>query len=159
MAYRMGYRDGRRAAAELALMDDKDNAQVEYHQRKYMSKITIADVEEQIESESYFTAREGLEGSIVLSGTTPGWPCEDVSQLIPPRLDCLTICVLVMTNGFVITGESCCVNSEDFDSELGRKYALENALDKAFAYVAYERRSKITSYKEASDEHFGREIF
>ena len=49
----------------------------------------------------------------------------------------LTICVITMRNGYKVTGESACVNPDNFDSALGRRYAYENALEKIWPLEGY----------------------
>lgn len=47
-------------------------------------------------------------------------------------LGLLTFCVLVLKNGFTVTGESACASQENFDAEIGRKIARENAINKVW---------------------------
>lgn len=43
-----------------------------------------------------------------------------------------TICKAVLPNGFTVgTGESACINPDNFDEALGRKYAKERAISDA----------------------------
>ena len=49
----------------------------------------------------------------------------------------LTVCVLTLQNGTTITGESACVSPENFDEQLGRKYAREKAIEKIWALEGY----------------------
>ena len=42
----------------------------------------------------------------------------------------LTVCVLKLRNGFVITGESAAASPENFDAEIGKKIARQNAREK-----------------------------
>lgn len=49
----------------------------------------------------------------------------------------LTVCVLTLANGFVVTGESACASPENFDQELGNKIARENAKQKIWALEGY----------------------
>lgn len=55
----------------------------------------------------------------------------------------LTICCLTLANGFTVTGESACVSLENFDPELGRKIARENAKQKIWALEGYLLRDKL----------------
>ena len=48
-----------------------------------------------------------------------------------------TVCQLTMQNGFTIRGESSCVSAENFNKELGEKYAYEKAFDNAWAFEGY----------------------
>ena len=58
-------------------------------------------------------------------------------------LKCLTICVLVLRNGFTIVGESACASPQNFDAELGRKIARDNARGKIWALEGYALREKL----------------
>jgi hypothetical protein len=49
----------------------------------------------------------------------------------------LTVCVLTLTNNFTVTGESACVSPENFDEEIGRKVAYDNAKDKLWALLGF----------------------
>ena len=49
----------------------------------------------------------------------------------------LTFCVLVLRNGFTVTGESACASPENFDAEIGRKIARENAINKVWMLEGY----------------------
>ena len=48
-----------------------------------------------------------------------------------------TVCQLTMQNGFTVRGESSCVSIENFNKELGEKYAYEKAFDNAWAFEGY----------------------
>ena len=92
-------------------------------------RITPADIEANIVSEHYFTASEGVHGRGV--------------QVIP--LGLLTFCVLVLRNGFIVTGESACASPENFDAEIGRQIARENAVNKVWPLMGYALKSKLAA--------------
>ncbi len=58
---------------------------------------------------------------------------------------CLTICALTMQNGFVVTGESACAIPANFDAEIGRKIARENARQKLWPLLGFRLRDQLTS--------------
>jgi hypothetical protein len=62
-----------------------------------------------------------------------------------PSISCLTICILVLRNGFTVTGESACASPENFDEELGRKIARRNAESKIWALEGYQLRTKLAA--------------
>lgn len=101
-------------------------------------RVTPADLERNIVSEHYFTAADGVNGSILRNGHH-----EYVEINDPSSLRTLTFCVLVMRNGFSVTGESACVSQENFDAEIGRKIARNNAIDKLWPLLGYELLSKL----------------
>jgi len=55
----------------------------------------------------------------------------------------VTICLLKLANGFTVTGESACASLENFDEELGRKIARDNAKGKIWALEGYMLRQKL----------------
>jgi hypothetical protein len=59
-------------------------------------------------------------------------------------MDCLTICVLVLKNGFTVTGESACASPENFDAVPGYKIARENARNKIWALEGYLLKTKLS---------------
>ena len=64
---------------------------------------------------------------------------------VMPGLGLLTFCVLVLRNGFTVTGESACASPENFDAEIGRKVARQNAVARVWPLRGYELRSRISS--------------
>jgi hypothetical protein len=74
------------------------------------------------------------------------------SAPVMPELKLLTFCVLVLRNGFTVTGESACARPENFDAELGRKIARKAAVDKCWPLMGYELRSKLAA-GETEDTH------
>ena len=55
----------------------------------------------------------------------------------------LTVCVLVLRNGFTVTGESASASPENFDEEIGRKIARDNARNKIWALEGYLLRETL----------------
>lgn len=60
----------------------------------------------------------------------------------------LTICCLTLANGFTVTGESACASPENFDAELGRKIARDNAKQKIWALEGYALRDRLSVVSE-----------
>lgn len=55
----------------------------------------------------------------------------------------MTVCALVLPNGFVITGESAAASKENFDQGIGRKIAHDNARKKIWQLEGYLLRQKL----------------
>lgn len=55
----------------------------------------------------------------------------------------LTICALTLRNGYIVTGESAAASPENFDEEIGRKIARDNARNKIWALEGYVLRSAL----------------
>jgi len=60
-----------------------------------------------------------------------------------PALGLLTFCVIVLRNGFTVTGDSACASPENFDAELGRKIARQNAVQKIWPLMGYALKEKL----------------
>jgi len=95
-------------------------------------RVTPADIEENIVSFHYFTAAEGAWGDTHLSHEYEGSP-----------LHLLTFCVLVLRNGFTVTGESACASPENFDAEVGKKIARQNAVNKIWPLLGYQLKQRL----------------
>lgn len=108
-------------------------------------RITPADIEANIASEVYFTAADGYRSSPCYDPN--GYPHEPLPA--PSPLELLTFCVLVLRNGFTVTGESACASPENFDAEIGRKIARQNAVAKIWPLMGYELRSNLAKSSEA----------
>lgn len=57
----------------------------------------------------------------------------------------LTVCALTLKNGFQVVGESAAASPANFDAELGRKIARDNARNKIWALEGYLLRSKLAA--------------
>lgn len=100
-------------------------------------RITPADIEASIDSEHYFTAADGEQGALMNEGRNPsGIPSNEALCL-------LTFCVLVLRNGFTVTGESACASPENFHARIGRKVARANAIAKVWPLLGYELRTRL----------------
>jgi hypothetical protein len=101
-------------------------------------RVTLEDIEANITSAFYFTAAQGAEKAARDNGSyAAGSPAEGLA------LGLLTFCVLVLRNGFTVTGESACVSPENFDAELGRKIARQNAIAKVWPLMGYALRESL----------------
>ena len=96
-------------------------------------RITPAHIQAAIESAYYFTAEHGAHAASIDGECDP--------PLYDGPLSLLTFCVLVLRNGFTVTGESACASPENFDAELGRKIARRNAEAKIWPLLGYELRT------------------
>jgi len=108
-------------------------------------RITPTDIEASIGSEHYFTALHGVEGAMAClelhQRDTGGSPFYESLRM-------LTFCVLVLRNGFTVTGESSCASPENFDAEIGRKVARANAIAKVWPLLGYELRTQLHARAE-----------
>jgi hypothetical protein len=62
----------------------------------------------------------------------------------------LTVCCMILQNGFTVTGESAAASPENFDAEIGKKIARSNAREKIWALEGYLLRQQLSENKSAS---------
>lgn len=102
-------------------------------------RVTQADIEANITGEVYFTAADGYRNS----------PCYDPNGHAheplpaPAPLELLTFCVLVLRNGFTVTGESACASPDNFNAEIGERIARENAVSKIWPLMGYALKENL----------------
>lgn len=105
--------------------------QAEIDAKAVAPRITPANIAANIIHETYFTAADGHAGAN-----------EHTLEDDHP-LHLLTFCVLTLRNGFTVTGESACASPENFNAEIGRKVARENAVNKIWPLMGYELKSQL----------------
>lgn len=86
--------------------------------------VTIDHIESQIVDTVFFTV-----GSVFKD--------EPMKEPYHPSLDLLTICVLVLKNGFTVTGESACADPRNFDREKGQQIARSKAVEKLWPLFGF----------------------
>ena len=103
-------------------------------------RVTPADIEANIASEHYFTAADGDNAESDTSVSV-----NDLRGEAYKSLRLLTFCVLILRNGFTVTGESACASPENFDAELGRKIARQNAVQKMWPLMGYALKERLAA--------------
>lgn len=92
-------------------------------------RITPDHIQNKVIAKHFFTA---------LDGASSQMRSEDkFSNQEVNALSLLTFCVLVLENGFTVTGESACASPENFNEEIGRQIAYDNAIDKVWLLEGY----------------------
>lgn len=94
-------------------------------------RVTPAALQAVIVSSHYFTAKDGVYGAAT-------------EELVPPEaLSLLTFCVLVLRNGFTVTGKSACASPENFDAEVGQRVARDNAEREIWPLLGYTLKEQL----------------
>jgi hypothetical protein len=95
-------------------------------------RLTPALIDSVIASEWYINAGEGIAADEFQPPVPASHPLRQ-----------LTFCVLVLKNGFTVTGESACASPENFNAEIGRKIARDNARNKIWLLEGYLLRQRL----------------
>lgn len=118
----LALQDGVDTALELA----KLKAEEEQEQPLVVAAhpvVTSSMIDPEIESEYYRNLGSALK--------VPDGPAGNV-----------TLCVLILRNGFVIVGKSACVHSENFNEELGQRLAREDAIRQIGPFMGWREADK-----------------
>ena len=118
-------------------------------------RVTPADIEAEIDSEHYFTAEDGVVG-VLATRDADGLKEGDTATVgvasVPDPLALLTFCVLVLKNGYTVTGESACASPENFNAEIGRKVARENAISKVWPLLGFRLRDRLAEFSPPASQ-------
>lgn len=102
-------------------------------------RVTPTRINDVIKHEAYFTAADGVTGA---ANGKVGYGSNHALSL-------LTFCVLTLENGFTVTGESACASPDNFDAEIGRKIARDNAVNKVWMLEGYLLKQQLHEEKSA----------
>ena len=102
--------------------------------RAIAPRVTEADVEAAIASEHCFTAAQGVLGA---------WRDGDAAPDGPESLALLTFCVLVLRNGFTVTGTSAFASPANFDADIGKSLARRDAVRQLWPLLGFRLRDQL----------------
>lgn len=100
-------------------------------------RVSLKDMEDKISGQYYFSALDGVDGHY------RGGP-EAQGIMHANELKLLTICVLVMQNGFTVIGKSAPASPENFDIEKGKRFAYEDAIKQLWPLEGYALRERLS---------------
>lgn len=110
---------------------------------KTAPRVTPDHIKANIVSEHFFTAAQGDAKALEDAAFSGGALNAEASRATPAALTLLTFCVLVLRNGFTVTGESACASPENFDEAIGRRIAKEQAISKVWPLMGYTLKEKL----------------
>ena len=91
-------------------------------------RVSVADIEAAIYTRQDFTAAQAVEA---------------MGMFIPDELRILSICLIVMRNGFTIIGKAAPASPTNYNAELGRKLAYEDAIRQVWPLMGYSLRDRL----------------
>lgn len=54
----------------------------------------------------------------------------------------VTVCAITLKNGFVVVGDSACIDPRKFDEEICRQVAFDDAIEKVWELEGYRMKSE-----------------
>lgn len=104
--------------------------------------VTLEQINAEIASEHCFTAADGVCG---VAEREAGYVQNWASAAHDTSLGLLTFCVLVLRNGFTVTGQSAYADPAKFNAEMGRKLAREDAIRQCWKLLGFRLRDQIAA--------------
>lgn len=104
-------------------------------------RLTPGEIDATILAEFYVTGSQ-----ILASGPERGPGDAPLGATSETAMRCLTICTLVLRNGFTVVGKSACASPENFDAELGRRIARDDARRQIWALEGYALRNRLAGF-------------
>ena len=95
-------------------------------------RVTLEGMKAKIAGQYFFTGSTALQG-------------------VPyhPSLAILTICILVMENGFTIIGKSAPADAANYNEELGHQFAYEDAIRQLWPLEGYALREQLEAERRS----------
>lgn len=108
-------------------------------------RVTLESMKEKIATVIYFTG-----GEAAYIGEQPTYQefidgDLEVQRRVRTCLEIMTICLVVMKTGFIIIGKSAPAAPENYNQELGRKFAYEDCIRQLWQLEGYALRERLAS--------------
>lgn len=129
-------------------MSEQQTEQMIQGKGKTAPRVTPDAVEANIAGVHYFRASQAVQAVLYDQSGCGQVEPEQLSGEHKAALGLLTFCVIVLDNGFTVTGESACASPENFDPEIGRKIAYDNARAKIWPLMGYHLKQKLHDVNE-----------
>lgn len=107
-----------------------------------MNSLEVTDQEAQVVAVAPRVTLQSIEDSIKHELIFTG---NQTSPTAIEELKTLTICILVMKNGFTVIGKAAPAAPENFNEELGKKFAREDAIRQLWPLMGFALREKLAA--------------
>lgn len=103
-------------------------------------RVSLADIEGDIQDKFFVNASDAVEAEY---------------GALPPQtpLAVLTLCFVVMRNGFTVIGKSAPASAANFNVDLGRKLAYEDAVRQLWPLMGFALRDRLQLFAELKREN------
>jgi len=93
-------------------------------------RVTLKEIEDSIAGVFYTSGDFLIDGAGEIA---PGCDMETMKD----EAKWMTICTIVLKNGFMVTGDTTPANKENYDPELGKKFSYDQAFKKLWPYFGF----------------------
>lgn len=113
-------------ANDLAITDDQAAAVAT------APRVSLKDIESKIIAKQFVTGLDAVKAND-----------EDVVQEAVQPLEILTLCLVVVSNGFTVVGKSAPASPDNFNKDLGEEFAYEDAVRQLWPLMGYALRDRL----------------
>lgn len=107
-------------------------------------RVSLADIEANIAATIYLSGIDAVKAAIRRHSLGTEVDYEHFARkAVGNHLDTLTLCLLVLKNGFTVIGHSAPADPANYDVNLGRKLAYENAVRQVWPLMGYALKEKL----------------
>lgn len=107
------------------------------------ARVRLADIEAAMSEKYHVTALAALHN-------------QPVATEHAQALGILSICIVVMRNGFSVIGKSAPASPANFDAELGKKFAYDDAVRQIWPLMGFALRDRLAQRMPVDDSHYGK---
>lgn len=126
--------------------DNLEKSEQECAAGRTAPRVSLADIKAAIAGEFYVTGDRLLPEELPPSDHT-------ITDAIREAAGLLTICLLVLKNGFTIIGKSAPASAANFDAELGMKLAYEDAVRQVWPFMGFALRDRLHRDLVSTEEY------
>lgn len=102
-----------------------------------MTTVTKESIKDKIKSVYYLNAGSALA------------MMDKIDEADKANLSLVTICIIILENGFKVEGVSACVDPANYNEDIGRECAYENAFNKIWELEGYMLRQSLHEKAES----------
>jgi hypothetical protein len=98
-------------------------------------RVSLDSMKAKIAGYSFFTIGDALRG---------------MDQPVMPAFDIITVCAMVLENGYTLIGKSAPASPENFNAELGKNIAFDDCIRQMWPLEGYALREKLSAATPAA---------
>lgn len=113
----------------------KSPTEAELIERAVAPRVTLESLTGRIAAESYINV---------------GKAADALGQPTTQAMHLTMLCILTMNNGYTVIGQSACASPENYQEDIGKSFAKEDAIRQCWPLLGFELRTQLTEWKDAN---------
>lgn len=105
-------------------------------------RVALADIENAIADRFFLTGDQIVDHCLAINGAVSVLERDQHIEK-HPTVRVLTVCLVVLKNGFTVVGKSAPASADNFNADLGRKLAYEDAVRQLWPLMGFALRDRL----------------